>query len=132
MLTRLIPTRNKMRAEGSVVADLDALLNESVYFKLHGKTHEIKPLSAKQFLILTNNLGHLLDLKEKSEITPDELVDRYYDLVSSCCETISKDDIKNMTQQQIAGLFQLVMDALTGKAQAQSKHEIAEKKTLNT
>lgn len=132
------PARNQSSwKEGvGIVADLDALIDEPIRFKLHGKVHTIKPISSQSFLVFTNNLAKLWDLREKNQVTPEELITKYFDLMSSVCETITVQDIKDMTQPQIASLFQLVLDAVSGKAQAKAKEMASkmtetEKKTLN-
>jgi hypothetical protein len=132
MMSWFKPARSGALSQGQdVIADLDAIVLEPVQFKLHGKLHEIAPVTTESFLRYTNALGKLMELKDKNQITPDELVEGYFGLISSVCGTVTKQDIDDMTQGQVAALFQLVMDSVTGKAQAEvHKQELGEKKNL--
>ena len=126
--------RQQIQGGTDVVADLDALIEQRVSFKLHGKVHEIKPISSKDFLIFTNNLSKLMELKDKNKIEAEELIEKYHGLISSLCDTIKIEDIESMTQPQVGALFQLLLDSVTGKAQAtaQKLYVESEKKTLKT
>lgn len=115
----------------NVVADLDAITQDTVNFKLNGKIHEIKPLSTKEFLVYTNALSKLWELKEKDVVGPDELIDKYYDMVYSIVPSITKEDIGSMNQQKIGALFQLILDTVSGRTQVLTRQE-AQKKTLQT
>ena len=130
---RSLLTRNKAPSwtEGtSVVADLDALIEDDVHFKLHGKVHVIKPISSQEFLVFTNNLAKLYEMQEKEKITARELIERYFALVNSICKTVTIEDIENMNQNQIGAMFQLILDSVGGKAQAKAKDILEmEKKT---
>ena len=115
----------KKSSKVEMIADLDAILSESVTFRLHGKIHTLKPLTVEEFLVYSRSLCNLVDLKEKETVTPSELVDCYYDLAHSVCSTIVREDIEKMTQGQVAALYQTILDTVTGKA-------FGEKKTLMT
>lgn len=128
------PARSKAwmtSGSDNVIADLDAIIQDTVSFKLNGKIHEIKPLSTKDFLIYTNALSKVWELKDKEIIKPDDLIEKYYDMVSSVVPSIKRTDIETMNQQQVGALFQLILDTVTGKAQARASQD-AQKKTLQT
>lgn len=115
------PTRSKHTAQ--LVADLDAMASEPFAFRLHGKNHVVKPIQLEEFLKYTNAYAQLwnkLDDKVK-KITDEQLLDMYVDLFTSVCDTIKKDDVKKMSQAQIGALFQLISDAVTGKAHVDQK-----------
>ena len=121
----LKPTR---QAE-SLYADLDAIIAEPIYFKLHGKRHKIKPITTKEFLRVSNALSALWDMMDKKEITPIEVIDRYTELIQSVCDTVTRQDVENMEQQQAVGLMQLVMDSMTGKAHSPDYNQKKKMKT---
>lgn len=108
-----------------VVRDLDAIISEPVFFKLHGKVREIRPISTAGYLKYVNSLAALYELKDKQTVSADELIDRYFELVSAVCDDFTREDIEEMGQQQIGALFQLILDTISGKSQVE-----AEKKTL--
>lgn len=120
------PTRDESKPM-ELYADLDAIIAEPIYFKLHGKRHAIKAISTKEFFKVSTALANVWDLTDKNQITAKELVDRYTELFSSICSTITREDIENMEQAQAVGLLQLVMDAMTGKAHVA---DYEKKKTL--
>ena len=117
--------KSKLKVSGDNVADLDAMLVEPVGFRLHGKDHLIKPLTVEQFMLYAVNLSDIYSLKEKKDVTADELIDKYYALISSVCSTIKRSDIEQMSQQQVSALFELIVSTVTGKI-------FSEKKTLKT
>lgn len=125
---KLKPVRQKYtESAAQAVADLDALLVEPVSFKLHRKVHLINPLSVEQFMHLSASLVDIMDLQKKQGLTSEELIDKYYALVSSVCSTVTKDDIREMSQQQVAALFNLIMETITGKVFAEKKTLLTEK-----
>ena len=54
------------------------------------------------------------------------MLDGYYNLFKSVCDTITHKDIESMSAAQIAALFKLTIDAISGEAQATS--EVGKKK----
>ena len=104
-----------------LISDLDSILSEPISFKLHGRVRVIRPVSTEEFLHFSNALAKLYDLQEKSGVTPEELISRYFDLAKSIIEDITRKDIEDMAQVQIAGLFALLMDVVTGKAHADNE-----------
>lgn len=111
-----MPARQKSKDQLPIeVADLDAMLVDPVSFVLHGKTHVINPLSVEQFARVTLALEKLYGLQAESDVTAEKLIDRYFDLISTCCATVSKDDIANMSQYQIGALLEIILNTITGK-----------------
>lgn len=126
LFQKLRPTRQKyLESATNSVADLDAMLVEPVSFKLHGKTHVIKPLNVEQFMILSVALVDIMELQKQQNISPETLIEKYYALISSACDSITKQDIREMSQQQVSALFNIVIETITGKV-------FTEKKTLVT
>jgi hypothetical protein len=111
-----------------LISDLDALIEKPVSFRLHGRIHSILPITTETFMVYTNAFANLYELNKQEKISPKELILRYHDIISSVCKTVSVEDIENMTQPQIAALYQLIVDTVQGKTQAQIGE--AEKKKL--
>ncbi|NDD53821.1 hypothetical protein EBZ39_08065 [bacterium] len=111
-----------------VVSDLDAMIAESVPFRFNGKVHHIKPISVIEFYQYTQSLEKLMQLKDAEKVTGDDLVDAYYNLFRTVCETIQHSDIEKMTTAQAGALFALTLDCVTGKAHG-SDDEALKKKT---
>lgn len=105
------------RSNADVVTDLDAIVSESVSFRFNGKLHQIHPISLESFLRFSNAQTNLMaGLKDEAILkTPKELATRYFEMISSVCDSITLDDIQDMEQVQIAALYQLVLDIVTGQ-----------------
>lgn len=98
-----------------LIADFDAMIVEPVEIRLLGFRHVIKPLSFEQFIRYTSALGELYELRKKPEITQKEMVQKYFNLVTTVIPTITEEDINKMTPNQMAGLIQVVLDTIAGK-----------------
>lgn len=114
-MKKLWPTRTKHLNEP--VVDLDAIISEPVHFRFNGKIHALKPMQLDEFLKFSNAQARLMDtLKDaQAKLGPKDLAEQYHQVVASVCDTISVDDILNMEQAQIAALYQLVIDLVTGQ-----------------
>jgi len=130
---KFMPSRNKQKSPSQppvMVADLDALLTKKVSFKLLGKIHTIDPLTVFQFTNFAAAYGEVLRLHEQEKVTSEELIDVYYNLVASVCDTVSREDISKMTQQQVNGLFQIMVDLHTGRLFADQKKTLEKVESL--
>jgi response regulator RpfG family c-di-GMP phosphodiesterase len=114
-----------------VVADFDRLESHSVGFVLHGKTHIIRPVKVREFYAAISKLAAFAELQKKEKLTDDEVNQKYLEIIQTLCDTITLKDIQECTAPQIGGLFQLIVDSILGKSQAQGvPMEAAEKKSL--
>jgi len=112
-MTDLKPARTNMT--GGSIVDLDAIIAEPVYFKWNGKIHEIKPITVKEFLKYANANSKLLSSLQSDDKQPWEtLASQYHSVIASVCDTISIDDVLKMEQPQVAALYQLIVDRITG------------------
>lgn len=106
----------KKKASVEVITDLDAIVNDSIHFRYKGRIHEIKPISLEAFLKFTQaNTAFLANMGGEKDITPDQLVNEYQSLISSVCSTITRQDIEDAEHAQLAALYQLIVDAVTGQ-----------------
>lgn len=107
------------------IADLDALIQSPIPFKCLGRIHYLKPVSTQVFFEVTNALARMSTMKDAAGTLGEErLLDLYFGLFSAVCDTLSRNDLKRMSQAQCAALLQLVIDTITGKVHA----DIEEKK----
>lgn len=105
--------------DAPVIADLDAILADPVYFKWDGKNHAIKPMSTKQYLRVLDKYSDLFSMnKAESKPTEEELQNGFGDLFSMCIDTIGRKEVARMTPVQVGAIMQLIIEAITGKAQA--------------
>lgn len=113
---KLWPARSKFK-DLEPVADLDAIVAEPVTFRYQGKIHSVKPIRLDEFLKFTNAQSKLMEeLKgEENRMTPRQLAERYHSVVNAVCDTLTIDDILTMEQAQVAALYQLVIDMVTGQ-----------------
>lgn len=114
MIKKLWPSRTK-HIDGPV-ADLDAIVAVPVPFRFKGKIHELKPFSLAEFFKFMNAKVSLENvLTGAAPPTPRDLAKQYHGVVSAVCDTITVEDILSMEQVQIAALYQLIIDMVTGQ-----------------
>lgn len=127
----LFPFSKKETTPAHIVSDLDALIAEPIAFRFQGRVHEIQPISTLELVRFTNAFAALSELNGKSDtISLAELIDAYTRVISAVCPTITRAHVEDMTQAQIAALFQLVMDSVVGKAHAEPGQPEDSKKKL--
>lgn len=116
-LMKLWPARTKAQKEIEPVTDLDAIVSEPVPFKFKNKIHYLKPMALDEFLKFTNAQAKLMDTIKNTEnkLTGETLALKYHAVISSVCDTITIEDINDMEQAQVAALYQLVIDLVTGQ-----------------
>jgi hypothetical protein len=115
------------RKDVPVISDLDSMVSTAVPFRFMGKVHYIKPISVLEFYQYTQALGKLMELKDGDKLTGEELVDLYFNLFRTVCDTLAYEDIEKMTTSQASALFALTMDCVVGKAQADHGEPVKKK-----
>jgi hypothetical protein len=97
-----------------LVADLDAIVQETVSVRLHGRTHTIRPIEVAEFFQLSNALARIRGIEAADKVTFDQILDAYHGLISSVAPTVTKDDLRKCSHAQIAAFLQVVIDHVTG------------------
>lgn len=118
--------------EEKVVTDLDAIIESPGFVRLHGKTHEIKPVLVQEFFAFANGLAAIQGIDKREKVTTEDLVEAYWGIIFPIVPTISKEDIRNCTQGQVAALVQLVTDHTMGKLSDSKKKLLAMSSTSPT
>lgn len=120
------PTRStaKIKHEPELIANLDALVDQPLFFKLHGKIHQINPINTIDFMKFANALAGVNALFSDKSITANDVVDRCFDLSSSVCKTIERGDIENMSQAQLGAFLQMLMDMVMGRTDEKKKTKL--------
>lgn len=104
-----------------LVADFDKIVADPIPFKVHGKTHFLKPIDMKEFILSADAMASTMERLEnlnkdpKAKLAMSELLKIYYKIISSVCDTITMSDIKKMSQPQARAVFQLVYDHIAGR-----------------
>ncbi len=112
---KLWPARSQV--EGPV-ADLDSIVADPVPFRFKGKIHILKPFSLEEYLKFVNAKGALeRSMMGSEKITPQELAKQYHAVIAAVCDTITVEHILSMEQVQVAALYQLVIDMVTGQVE---------------
>jgi hypothetical protein len=114
--------------ESQVVSDLDAMVAMPVAFRLHGKVHYIKPISVREFYAFTNAMISLQGLEKAEHVTPQQIIELYFNLIRSVCDSVARPDVEKMTQAQCGALLNLIVECVTGKAQVEKEAGAEEKK----
>ncbi len=113
-MRKLWPARTK-HTEGPV-ADLDAIVADPVDFRFKGKRHRLKPFTLAEYLKFVSAKVVLeTAISGTNPVTPRELADSYHRVIASVCDSITVEDIMQMEQVQVAALYQLVIDMVTGQ-----------------
>lgn len=118
----------KRELQVELISDLDAMIAKPVGFKLHGRVHQINPIALEEFYKFANAWTRVVSWKESDSIKPDEYLDGLTSLFSSVCPSINRQDVEKLTQAQAAGLFELILETVTGKAHTKPDIESGEKK----
>lgn len=125
MLSKFLPAR-AVNEEPAALIDLDSILTESKPIKWRGKVHYIKPILLDEFMAATEAMARMENMrvtaKEKPPTT-EEMLDAYAAFVSSVCDTIGKEEIKQMSLAQVGALVQAIMDHIKGSKEAKKKLE---------
>lgn len=123
-----LQAKRKQQSEATLVSDLDAMVAKPVAFRLHGRIHEIKPISLEEFYKFANAWTTVLNWKDSDGISPKEYLKGLTELFQSVCDSITEDDVLRLTQAQAGALFQLIIESVTGKAQVEPVVSDGEKK----
>jgi hypothetical protein len=114
-------------SESDLISDLDELITKKVAFKYLGKLFHIKALSLEQFFAVTGTLAKLDNLKTRKIKSEEQLMEVYQELFDAAID--EKLAAKDMSYQQIAALFNLILESVMGKAQvtAEKKKQLTKK-----
>jgi hypothetical protein len=107
--------------------DLDSILGEETSFRFKGVEYKLAPVTAGAFMKYSNALARVQDLYSKKEISEQEVIETYCEIISSVCPDFTKEMLLDMTKMQVAALLQLVLDFTQGKVAHNSD---VEKKSL--
>jgi hypothetical protein len=107
-----------------LVADLDKIVAETAAFRLHGTVRYIRPIPAEKFFRYAAALGDLSALKDKT-LDQKSFVLAFFEVIKNVVDPITLADVEGCTLQQIAALYSVILDCVTGK---EEKTEIDEKK----
>ena len=111
----------------NLIADLDKIISDTKTFILHGRTHEIAPVTAEQFFLLSEKLHQLDCLKEK-DYTREEFAKAAHEVIESIAPSVTIEDIFKCSVAQVSGLFRIIIDTVTGKVETQEGYEEQVKK----
>ena len=113
---KLWPARSKAQRQGPI-ADLDAIVEEPVYFRFKGKIHTLNPVALDEFLKFTNAQNDLMKSLASTDekLTAEDLAHKYLAVIEPLCPSITYDLLMSMEQVQVAALYQLVIDMVTGQ-----------------
>lgn len=108
--------KKKPKEQTEVICDLDAILSKTVAFKYNGKIYEIPPLTFQEFIRATNALAEIDILRKKEGLDEAQVLSAYDKIFSIVCPSFDRVILNTMGNQQIAALFNLVIEVIMGKA----------------
>lgn len=109
-----------------VVSNLDAMVSAPVGVQLHGKIIKIRPMSTRNFAVVSAALAEMVTLKDKPDLTDADAKKLYQQLFLDVVDDLTIEDIERMETPQILALYQIILDCYGGRAQVD-----AEKKNVN-
>jgi hypothetical protein len=122
MFSKIMPARGEAKP---VYANLDKLSKETLRFELHGKIHELQPITVEIFYGLTNALV-AFNSKVEGE-TADQVIDKCTSLFKSVCPTIVREDVEKMTQMQVGALYAIITDHALGRSSTLTMDDVKKK-----
>lgn len=103
----------------TVVADLDALIQKSVGFRLNGKTHTLKAMTTRVFLEVCEGLGALdkiqKQIKAGMDVSEYDMMSAYHGVFKDACSSMTTEDLLGLNHQQRAVLLQLILKHVGGQ-----------------
>lgn len=125
---RIMPARSQ-KMPVSVVVDLDAIVSNPIAFRWKGRAHEIRPITVKEYFNFTNaKIDFDQTISSDKSLGWESLAIKYYQIISSVCDSITVEDIKDMQHAQVAALYQLVLDKILGISDPEYDPETGEVK----
>lgn len=107
------------------IIDLDQVIEEKLHIKWRGKVFVVNPVDLDTLFKVTNGVIGIQNLAKDGTSTTDKLLDGYFNLFSSICDNITRDDIAQFSLAQCAAFYIAVMEKVQGRA-----HDLDKKKVL--
>jgi len=109
--------KSESSVEGSVkvVLDLDRLLPKPIGLSLHGKTHQVHPVSVGAFAEIYDAVAKIDELNKAKRLKGKPLYKRYAQALAPIVPTITADDISGMSSQQMNAFFLFVFKTMSGE-----------------
>lgn len=106
-----------------VVTNLDAIKTRTIGFRFNGKIHKIKPLSIEKYAEATAAMAAIgeLIMSKKRIKSEAQLLDAYQAIFSVICPSVTRDDLENMSVQQIGALYNTVLEHIMGRDQFEAQ-----------
>lgn len=110
----------------SLIADLDALVSESVGFRLNGKTYVLKPVTAEELMkmeVARLKLITMVQARGEAPLLPnDEVYERYFEFINCIVDPlITIQEIMSMSVVQLNAVINLVFRQLAGDSSLYEK-----------
>lgn len=125
VLEKLKPARSRTQEDFEIIADIDAVITKPIGFRLHGRSHKIRPVTTREFMEWSSALAHLWNLKKKEDVQDEEIWKAYYNVIHTLCETITLEDIQKCEPSQIAAIYGVLLDHVTGRIQREDEKKKA-------
>ena len=113
---KFMPTRMSASNDYDVISNIDDILDKPIAFVLHGKAHQINPVTTREFLEWSKALAGLSALRDKKHNDEKELIEAHLLTINTLCPSITKEDLETATQAQIAAIYGILLDHVSGKA----------------
>ncbi len=117
MKLNLMPARARAKQPEGPIADLDEIIARPVPFRFAGKIHQLDPITTEDFLLFSNAQAELMRAMQDKEtpISAKDLAIKIHRVFGSVCKSLTLADVESMQQAQVAALYQLVLDMVTGQ-----------------
>lgn len=123
---RMPVLRSGKRTDAECIADLDALVTETVQFFWRGRYHDIPPITTESFFKAMNALAELDILRNEKKVKDvEQLEQAYAAYFAIVCPSIGLNELQAMQHPQMGALMKLTQDAIIGKAQVEAQKKRA-------
>lgn len=113
-----MPSRSQAQDPVRIISDFDSLLTEQVGFKFQGKIHKLTQVDVRNFITVTLAYQKLIQMmserSEGSELTDQDVYQKYFDLIHPIVPTISFAEMRGMTLVMLNNLVNLVIRQIAG------------------
>jgi hypothetical protein len=116
----------QIKPDVKVVSNLDAMVSAPVGVQIHGKIVQIRPMSVRNFAVVSQKLAEMISMKDNPNLTDDDAKKFYKSLFLDVVDNLTIEDIERMETPQILALYQIILDCYAGRAQID-----VEKKNVN-
>lgn len=111
-------------SENKLIRDFDAITKSPGSVRLHGKEHEIRPVTVGEWFAFAHAIQEVSSLEKREKVTLDEIVSAYFGIIQPYLPSITRQDIRDCSQAQVSALVDMITCHVTGKLTDEKKKSL--------